>query len=195
MNGGITYTGGLVNSRPINTIATFTCDNGYTLTGGSARACQNDGTWSGSAPTCQCKLVQCTLTDLQSPTPTVPPVYVSMGTTNYAAMNSQVAIETIGDTTETALTCRTGSTICCTAQDNPNAIGLGDWLFPNETAIKRRLDVTDSDTDILYRSRDTGALRLHRRGSVSGPTGSYCCVIPDNTGVTRAFCVQLGKYN
>ena len=57
MNGVITYTDGLVDSRPINTIATFTCDNGYTLTGGSFRACQNDGTWSGSAPTCQCKLV------------------------------------------------------------------------------------------------------------------------------------------
>ncbi len=126
--------------------------------------------------------------------PTVPPVYVSMGTTNYAVMNSQVAIDTIEDTTETALTCRTDSTICCTGQDNPNAIGLGDWVFPNGTAIKRRLDITDSDTDILYRSRDTGVLRLHRRGSVSGPTGSYCCVIPDNTGVTRAFCVQLGKY-
>ncbi len=130
---------------------------------------------------------------LQSPAPTVPPVYISMGTTNYAASNSQVTIDTIGDTTETALTCRTDSTICCTGKDNPNAIGLGDWLFPNGTAVKRRLDVTDSDADILYRSRDTGALRLHRRGSVSGPTGSYCCVIPDNTGVIQAFCVQLGK--
>ncbi|XP_064386214.1 sushi, von Willebrand factor type A, EGF and pentraxin domain-containing protein 1-like [Halichondria panicea] len=53
MNGGITYTDGLADSRPINTIATFTCDNGYTLTGGSFRACQNDGTWSETAPTCQ----------------------------------------------------------------------------------------------------------------------------------------------
>ncbi len=31
MNGGITYTGGLADNRPINTVATFTCDNGYTL--------------------------------------------------------------------------------------------------------------------------------------------------------------------
>ena len=58
MNGVITYTDGLADSRPINAIATYTCDNGYTLTGGSVRACQNDGTWSGSALTCQCKLVQ-----------------------------------------------------------------------------------------------------------------------------------------
>ena len=57
MNGDITYTDGLADSRPINTVATFTCDNGYTLTGGggSFRGCQNDGTWSGSAPACQCE--------------------------------------------------------------------------------------------------------------------------------------------
>ena len=54
MNGVITYTDGLADSRPINTIALFTCDNGYTLTGGgSFRVCQNDGTWDGAAPTCQ----------------------------------------------------------------------------------------------------------------------------------------------
>ncbi len=118
-----------------------------------------------------------------------------MGTTNYAANNSQVAIETIGDTTETALTCRTDSTICCRGRDNPNsADGLGDWLFPNGTAVVRIQDITDSDTDVLYRSRDTGSLRLHRRGSVSGPTGSYCCVIPDSTGEDVTFCVQLGKW-
>ncbi len=194
MNGGITYTDGLADSRPINTIATFTCDNGYTLTGGS-RVCTSGGIWSGTPQTCQCKLVQCSLTELQSPTPTVPPVYVSMGTTNYAASNSQVAIDTIGDTTETALTCRTDSTICCTGQDNPNsASGLGDWLLPNGTAVTRNPDITDSDTDLLYSVGDTGALRLHRRGSVSGPTGSYCCVIPDNTGVDVTFCVQLGKW-
>ncbi|XP_064386387.1 sushi, von Willebrand factor type A, EGF and pentraxin domain-containing protein 1-like [Halichondria panicea] len=175
MNGSITYTDGLADTSPVNTLATYTCDNGYTLIGGSVRVCQNDRTWSGSPPTCQ-----------------LPPVYISMGTTNYAAMNSQVAIDTIGDTTETALTCRTDSNICCTGQDNPNsANGLGEWLFPNGTSITRSLDITDSDTDLLYSVGDTGALRLHRRGSVSGPTGSYCCVIPDNTGVDMTFCVQL----
>ena len=104
-------------------------------------------------------------------------------------MNSQVAIDTIGDTIETALTCRTDSTICCTGQDNS-----GDWLLPNGTVVTRNQDITDSDTDLLYSVGDTGALRLHRRGSVSGPTGSYCCVIPDNTGVDVTFCVELGKW-
>ncbi len=48
-------TNGMVDvpNNNFGTVATFTCDNGYTLTGGSFRVCQNDGTWSGSAPTCQ----------------------------------------------------------------------------------------------------------------------------------------------
>ncbi len=55
MNGVIAYDTGLADSRPINALATFTCDNGYTLTGGKFRLCQNDGTWSGTTPTCQCE--------------------------------------------------------------------------------------------------------------------------------------------
>ncbi len=57
MNGVIAYDTGPADSRPINTLATFTCDNGYTstLTRGSFRVCQNDGTWSGTTPTCQCE--------------------------------------------------------------------------------------------------------------------------------------------
>ncbi len=55
MNGGITYTDGLTDNRPVDTIATYTCDNGYTRVGVIFRACQNNGTWSGSAPTCQCE--------------------------------------------------------------------------------------------------------------------------------------------
>ncbi|XP_064386974.1 sushi, von Willebrand factor type A, EGF and pentraxin domain-containing protein 1-like [Halichondria panicea] len=52
INGAIAYDAGLADSRPINTTATSTCDNDYILIGVSFRVCQNDGTWSGSAPTC-----------------------------------------------------------------------------------------------------------------------------------------------
>ncbi len=55
INGVIAYDAGLADSRPLNTIATFTCDNGYTVTGWNFRQCLNDGTWSASAPTCQGK--------------------------------------------------------------------------------------------------------------------------------------------
>ncbi len=53
MNGAIAYDAGLTDNRPLNTTATSTCDNDYILIGVSFRVCQNDGTWSGSTPTCQ----------------------------------------------------------------------------------------------------------------------------------------------
>ncbi len=134
-----------------------------------------------------------TIFSYQYTTLTVPPVFVSLGTTNYAVMNSQIAIDTIGETAESALTCRTDLTTCCRGQDNPDGnSGFGEWQFPNGTNIIRSLDITDSYTDVFYRSRNTSSLLLHRRGSVSGPTGSYCCVLPASTGEVT-FCVELGE--
>ena len=37
--------------------ATYSCNTGYSLVGGSTRTCQATGVWSGSAPTCQGMLV------------------------------------------------------------------------------------------------------------------------------------------
>ncbi len=39
----------------LDTVATYTCDTGYTLNGGTTRTCGSDGVWSGSAPVCQRK--------------------------------------------------------------------------------------------------------------------------------------------
>ncbi len=54
-NGTISYSDGSTNSRPVDTVATYTCGTGYTLNGGNTRTCGSDGVWSGSAPTCQRK--------------------------------------------------------------------------------------------------------------------------------------------
>ena len=35
--------------------ATYACETGFNLVGSVERTCQSDGTWSGSAPTCQSK--------------------------------------------------------------------------------------------------------------------------------------------
>ncbi len=92
------------------------------------------------------------------------PVFVTLGTTNYTAMNSQIAIDTIGDTAESALICRTDFSTCCSGQDNPLSIsGSGEWRFPNGTAVARSRDLTESDTDVFHFSRDTRSVILNRR--------------------------------
>ena len=54
--GDIDYGGaGSTDNRPVNTVATYTCNTGYTLNGGTTRTCGSDGVWSGSTPTCQRK--------------------------------------------------------------------------------------------------------------------------------------------
>ncbi len=51
-------TNGALSTPNLNylTIATYSCDTGYVLTGngGSARTCQATGLWSGVAPTFTC---------------------------------------------------------------------------------------------------------------------------------------------
>ena len=38
-------------------VATYSCDTGFNLVGMSQHACQSDGTWSDSEPTCESKYV------------------------------------------------------------------------------------------------------------------------------------------
>ena len=59
LNGAITYSPYTVEPFYIGTIATYTCDEGYSLAGPRARVCEgNDsviGEWSESAPLCTSK--------------------------------------------------------------------------------------------------------------------------------------------
>ncbi len=52
--GNIDYGGaGSNNSRPVDTVATYTCYPGFTLNGGSTnRTCESDRMWSGLPPVC-----------------------------------------------------------------------------------------------------------------------------------------------
>ncbi len=52
-NGMISYNMETVSLRPVGTVATYTCNTGYTLTGDTTRTCGSDGMWSGKAPTCE----------------------------------------------------------------------------------------------------------------------------------------------
>ncbi len=37
----------------VGTVATYTCNTGYTLNGDTTRVCVSGGNWNGSAPTCE----------------------------------------------------------------------------------------------------------------------------------------------
>ena len=104
-----------------------------------------------------------------SPSLKGPPVYVFVGSTNYAAMNSQVYINTIGEADDQALICRTDNAQCCRGSDG---LAAGEWRFPSGEVVPRRALVNASVPFVS--SRDTGILRLHRRGSLCqvplGPT-------------------------
>ncbi len=57
-NGMIMYSAGSTNNRPFISSATYSCNTGYTLTGGTftidtRRVCVSRGMWDGSPPTCQ----------------------------------------------------------------------------------------------------------------------------------------------
>ena len=58
-NGDVDQSG----NRPGST-ATYTCDRGYVLVGQARRSCQNNGEWSGKAPTCK-RIITCS--DLADP--------------------------------------------------------------------------------------------------------------------------------
>jgi hypothetical protein len=50
---------GQVNIDGSGTVASYTCNVGYTMDGDRSRDCQLDGTsWTGNAPTCG-RLIQC----------------------------------------------------------------------------------------------------------------------------------------
>ena len=46
----------LSNGTYIGSIATYSCNEGYSLVGFEVRICQADRTWSGLAPTCESML-------------------------------------------------------------------------------------------------------------------------------------------
>lgn len=45
-------------TRPVGSVAIYSCDPPYTLIGQPERTCLDTSVWSGQAPTCECKTCQ-----------------------------------------------------------------------------------------------------------------------------------------
>ena len=43
----------LYSDRVVESVAQYSCNEGFSLVGGTSRICQSDGIWSGEEPICQ----------------------------------------------------------------------------------------------------------------------------------------------
>ena len=98
-----------------------------------------------------------------------------------------MVLENIGDSNDTALLCVTNQTACC----HPPYTGemgtpLGNWFFPNGTAVSDSSSQSDFHT-----TSGQMVVRMHRRRG--GEEGIYRCEIPDVLNITRT--IYIGVYS
>ena len=100
------------------------------------------------------------------------------------ANNSEVLLTKIarGDK---ALLCQTENTQCCTGRDNPIGASLGEWYFPNGSAL------SSNSSSSIYTRRAPSVVRLNRWKNAQSPTGVYRCEIPDASGTTQNIFVGV----
>ena len=89
--------------------------------------------------------------------------------------NSEVLLTDIAKG-DNALLCLTENTQCCTVRGNLIGGPLGEWYFPNGSAL------SSNSGNSIYTKRNTGVVRLNRRNNAQSPTGVYRCEIPDASG-------------
>ena len=87
------------------------------------------------------------------------------------------------------LQCVTDRTPCCRLHG-----GLqGEWFFP-DGAFVPSLAQGIATTFYRNRGRDDGTVNLNRlNNDVMMPTGRYCCVVPDATGVNQMACAIISE--
>ena len=104
----------------------------------------------------------------------------------FLANNSAVYISDIGESTNSRLQCITDRMPCCAAQANE----AGEWFFPNKSMVP-------STPTAFYRNvrGDDGTVNLNHVSGAMSPTGQYCCVVPDATGVMQWACAIICESN
>ena len=105
--------------------------------------------------------------------------------------NSVVLITEIEQTNATSnngLQCITDRRPCCATPSNRH----GEWFFHDNGGVVP----TQGGATTFYRNRgDDGTVNLNRLNSdVMMPTGRFCCVVPDATGVDRTICANIGEW-
>ena len=99
-----------------------------------------------------------------------------------------------------ALRCMTDNTQCCSIVQTRGVSGVGQWYFPNGTAVpnpialSQETGMTVLPADLaLYRTRDDRAVLLHH--NFGGVNGIYHCEVPDGSGVTQNLYIGIFTAN
>ena len=108
------------------------------------------------------------------------------------ANNSVISITEIGETNpddtdqNEGLQCITDRMPCCRG-----VFRAGEWYFPNRTVVPRE----DNNPTTFHRNRghDDGTVNLNRLNNVMMPTGLFCCVVPDATGIMQTVCANISE--
>ena len=114
-------------------------------------------------------------------------VYISHNGTVYPN-NSVFIITDIGNTDSERLQCVTDRRPCCVSPSR-----VGEWYFPGDGGI---VPSRGANPTTFFRDRgsDDGTVNLNRlNDNVMMPTGQYCCVVPDATGVNQTVCAVISK--
>ena len=98
--------------------------------------------------------------------------------------NSIITLHDIGEESK-SLFCITNNTKCCKKDGTFIKDALGNWYFPDESAIPT------GNTNNFYKNRGPSVVRLHRRQNASGPNGIYHCTIPDNNEISQSIFVGI----
>ena len=110
----------------------------------------------------------------------------------FLANNSAILISDIGRASNNRLQCVTDRTPCCTSQFQPYIPAIGNWFFPDDGGWVPSLSGGDA-TFGRNRGSDGTVNLLRVSNDVMMPTGQYCCVVPDASGVDQWACVNVGE--
>ena len=104
-----------------------------------------------------------------------------------------VLLEDIGES-GTALLCTTDLVACCRRNDTAfYSSPLGNWFFPNGTALPNMIINAQGLVWNFYRNRGPSVVRMNRRRG--GVNGIYHCDIPDQSGNTQSLHVGVYTRN
>ena len=99
--------------------------------------------------------------------------------------NGSIVLRTDIGEGDVALQCTTDSTTCCTNMNG--GVRAGEFYFPNGDTVM----VLGAITNGYYRTRGTSHIGLNRR-SAGTVTGQFRCEIPNASGTTVNFIINIG---